>query len=119
LDRTEINRLMVTIHKAIVASFDQGDWQALGFQTGTLQWVERHPRLLRSLQWNDKDYPDNALAALHAASAGRRAPRRPRSTGVAGGKSAGGGRGIGDNQLREGPPAGRTPIVPDERFSST
>lgn len=64
LDRSDINRLMVAIHKAIVATFTDGDWRALGFQTGTLEWVTGHRRLLRSLDWEDEDYPDNALAAV-------------------------------------------------------
>jgi AbiJ N-terminal domain 5 len=64
LDRADINRLMVAIHKAIVATFTEGDWRALGFQTDTLAWVTGHRRLLRSLDWKDEDYPDNALAAV-------------------------------------------------------
>jgi AbiJ N-terminal domain 5 len=64
LNQSDINRLMVAIHKAIVATFDEGDWRALAFQTGTLKWVERHERLLRSLSWNDDDYSGNALAAV-------------------------------------------------------
>jgi hypothetical protein len=64
LNKTEINRVMMAIHKAIVASFEKGDWKALAFQTGTLQWVEKHPRLLRGLDWGDDDYADSALAAV-------------------------------------------------------
>lgn len=64
LNQSDINRIMVAIHNAIVASFDKGDWSALAFQTDTLRWVERHPRLLRSLDWRDDDYPGNDLAAV-------------------------------------------------------
>src|SRR5947209_2580667 len=61
LGQEGINALMVAIHKAIVATFEAGDWRSLGFQTGTLEQIERHDRLLRSLDWKDKDYPGHAM----------------------------------------------------------
>jgi hypothetical protein len=49
---------VVATHKAIVATFDEGDWRSLGFQTDTLQMIERHPRLLRGARWKtNEDYP--------------------------------------------------------------
>jgi hypothetical protein len=64
LDRETRNALLVAVHKAIVASFDEGDWRSLGFQTDTLKWVERHPRLLRGVNWKNEDYPGHALTAV-------------------------------------------------------
>jgi len=64
LDRDTRNALMVSIHKAIVASFDEGDWRSLGFQTDTLKWVVNHPRLLRGVIWKNEDYPGHALTAV-------------------------------------------------------
>jgi hypothetical protein len=55
---------VVAVHKAIVATFDEGDWRLLGLQTDTLPFIERHPRLLKSLSWEDPDYPGNAMTAL-------------------------------------------------------
>jgi AbiJ N-terminal domain 5 len=64
LDRSAFNPLMVAIHRAIVTTFSEGDWRALGLQTGTLRWVVGHPRLLRGVHWKNEDYPDVALTAL-------------------------------------------------------
>jgi hypothetical protein len=61
LGQKSINALMVAIHKAIVATFDAGDWRSLGFQTGTLKEIERHGRLLQSLRYTDADYPGHAM----------------------------------------------------------
>jgi hypothetical protein len=58
LDRKTLNALVVATHKAIVATFDEGDWRSLGFQTDTLKEIEWHPRLLRGARWKtNEDYP--------------------------------------------------------------
>ncbi|MBA4192560.1 MAG: hypothetical protein C0467_31720 [Planctomycetaceae bacterium] len=60
-----INRLMIAIQKASVATFDRGDWLALGFQTGTHDWVQRRDRLLRGADWkHNEDYPGEAFGAI-------------------------------------------------------
>jgi hypothetical protein len=64
LDRAAKNALQVAAHKAVVATFSAGDWLALGLQTDTLKMVEGHSRLLRSLDWGDPDYADNALSII-------------------------------------------------------
>ncbi|MGH7815252.1 MAG: abortive infection family protein [Candidatus Binataceae bacterium] len=56
--------LFLGLQKAIVASFDDGDWKELGYETGTIDWIDEHPRLLRSLRWNDPDYGGHAFDAL-------------------------------------------------------
>jgi hypothetical protein len=64
LDRETLNALVVAVHKAIVATFNEGDWRSLGFQTDSLPFVERHSRLLQSLSWNDLDYREHAMTAV-------------------------------------------------------
>src|SRR5208282_6888588 len=56
--------LMLALQKAIVSSFDEGDWKELGYETGTIDWIDEHPRLLRSLHWNDPDYGGHVFDAL-------------------------------------------------------
>jgi hypothetical protein len=56
--------LIVAIHKAIVASFSDADWRTLGYQTDTRAWIEKHPRLLRSLSIGDDDYSGYVLSEI-------------------------------------------------------
>lgn len=42
--------------RLIETRFTAGDWRELGHLTGTAEIIERHPRLLRSLEWHDPDY---------------------------------------------------------------
>ena len=59
------NRLMTAYQKAAVATFDEGDWLALGMQTDTLEWVKRRDRLLRGAHWrSNEDYPGDAFGAI-------------------------------------------------------
>lgn len=64
VDRGTRNALVVAVHKVIVATFNEGDWRSLGFQTDTLPFIERHSRLLGSLSWKDSDYPEHAMTAV-------------------------------------------------------
>ena len=64
LDRGTRNALVVAVHKAIVATFNEGDWMSLGFQADTLPFIERHSRLLHSLSWKDPDYPEHTMTAV-------------------------------------------------------
>ena len=50
------NQVILGIQKAIEATFSESDWKQLGYQTGTQDWIAKHPRLLRSLSWGDSDY---------------------------------------------------------------
>ena len=45
----------------VVNAFDASDWRELGALTNSLDDVENHPRLLRSLSWGDPDYHGLAL----------------------------------------------------------
>ena len=44
--------------------FTSEHWLELGAMTGCLDIVQNHPRLLRSLSWQDEDYPGNVLEVL-------------------------------------------------------
>lgn len=50
--------------EAVVKDFDKSNWMELGALTNTLEEVENHPRLLRSLSWGDSDYDGLALTFL-------------------------------------------------------
>ncbi|ODU48485.1 MAG: hypothetical protein ABS92_08400 [Thiobacillus sp. SCN 63-374] len=53
LDRKKV----AVITKYAVDTFSHTDWVALGQITGSLKRITDHPRLLRSLGFNDDDYP--------------------------------------------------------------
>ncbi|NOU20360.1 MAG: abortive infection family protein [Methyloglobulus sp.] len=49
-------QLMIALQKAIVATFDNGNWHEIGYLTNSYDYITGHSRLLRSLHWNDPDY---------------------------------------------------------------
>ena len=55
---------LVRLKNSVVADFDASNWRELGALTNTLDEIERHPRLLRSLSWGDNDYDGLALTFL-------------------------------------------------------
>lgn len=55
------NSVIRAVAKAIEAKFDQGDWLELGLITDTYERIKNHGRLLRSLDWSDRDYSGNVL----------------------------------------------------------
>lgn len=57
------NRL-IDLRRRISAGFDASNWGELGLLTGQAREIDRHPRLLRSLHWNDEDYDGNVLEVL-------------------------------------------------------
>ena len=57
LDTTRIQRI-TRIKDQVIELFDAGDWSMLATYAGDLGgYITNHPRLLRSLNWNDPDYP--------------------------------------------------------------
>ena len=44
--------------------FTSGEWTELGYMTETNDYIDRHPRLMRSLSWNDPDYKEHVLASV-------------------------------------------------------
>ncbi len=61
VDAADIERAVV---KAIYATFDRTKWMELGLETGALDYIRNHPRLLRSLSWGDDDYLSCVLDAV-------------------------------------------------------
>lgn len=55
IDSTQRKKVTV-IHKYIVESFSVGDWHTLGQLTGSLDLIQNHPRLFRSMSFGDEDY---------------------------------------------------------------
>lgn len=52
------------IANAIEGTFSSSEWTELGYLTGTNDHVDRHPRLLRSLNWSDPDYKGHVIDAV-------------------------------------------------------
>lgn len=56
--RADVNEgeIVQAVVKAIEATFDRSKWMELGLLTNTLDYIQGHGRLLRSLSWGDNDY---------------------------------------------------------------
>ena len=63
LTRDQQQRL-IPLKEAVVRGFTAEQWTELGMLTGCLSDIRSHDRLLRSLGWNDTDYPGHALQML-------------------------------------------------------
>lgn len=50
------DKAILALQRAIKATFDDGQWQEIGYRVGKLDVVVGHGRLLRSLHWGDDDY---------------------------------------------------------------
>jgi hypothetical protein len=62
----ETGKRVVALRERILRDFRKSDWEAIGLLTGQSAIIEGHDRLLRSLYFNDEDYPGNALTVLRA-----------------------------------------------------
>jgi hypothetical protein len=60
----EIGNRILALRERIVSHFDAGDWEEVGLLTGFTDMISGHPRLLRSLNWQDEDYSGNVLTVL-------------------------------------------------------
>src|SRR5882762_299175 len=58
------NKLIIALKRAIADTFDDGKWRELGYLSDTIQIIENHDRLLRSLYWGDNDYEGCILQVL-------------------------------------------------------
>jgi hypothetical protein len=56
--------LILALKRAIETTFDDNDWKELGYATDTIEWIDDHDRLLRSLRWGDDDYGGHVFDAL-------------------------------------------------------
>jgi hypothetical protein len=52
---------ILAIAQAIQETFTSSEWTEIGYLTGTDEWIDRHPRLLRSLSWDDSDYKGHVM----------------------------------------------------------
>jgi hypothetical protein len=55
---------LVALKNQIVAGFSDSNWRELGALTETLDMIQGHSRLLRSLSWGDEDYDGHVLTVL-------------------------------------------------------
>lgn len=61
----EKGKELIDIKNKIQKNFNKSDWLELGFALGTLDIVNGHDRLLRSLSYSDDDYEGNILDVLN------------------------------------------------------
>lgn len=59
-----LGKRIVSLRERITAHFDVGNWEEVGLLTGLWEMIEDHPRLLRSLSWNDSDYSSHVIPVL-------------------------------------------------------
>jgi hypothetical protein len=62
-DKLRTARLFL-LHEFVRAHFTKSDWIKIGYLTDSLELIEDHPRLLRSLDFDDDDYEGNSLQVL-------------------------------------------------------
>jgi len=61
-----LGKRIIALRQRVVANFAAEQWQEVGLLTGLSEMVNKYPRLLRSLHWNDEDYSGNVLGLLTA-----------------------------------------------------
>ena len=64
MNRPHDTKEFLRIKNIVVAKFLEEHWLELGMVTESLDVVQTHHRLLRSLAWNDSDYGGNAMDVL-------------------------------------------------------
>lgn len=64
--RADVNEgeIVQAVVRAIEATFDRSKWMELGLLTNTLDYIQGHRRLLRSLDWGDDDYKACVIEAV-------------------------------------------------------
>jgi len=60
----ERRQKILALARAAEANFSSSEWTEVGYLTATDEWIDRHPRLLRSLQWGDSDYKGRVFDAI-------------------------------------------------------
>lgn len=62
---SDIGELVLTLSRAVEGvPFTSSEWTELSYLTDTFEYVNGHPRLLRSLLWGDDDYKGHAIDAV-------------------------------------------------------
>lgn len=62
----KIAKAILPLKREVSERFDANNWLELGSVTGSLDIIQGHQRLLRSLSWGDSDYDGCALEVLIA-----------------------------------------------------
>lgn len=60
----ERKKKILVLSRAVQETFTSSEWTEIGYLTGTDEWIDSHPRLLRSLNWGDSDYKGYAMEAV-------------------------------------------------------
>jgi hypothetical protein len=60
----QLGKEIVELKNQIQNQFSKSDWLEIGFALGVSDLITEHPRLLRSLDFNDDDYEGNILTVL-------------------------------------------------------
>lgn len=60
----ERRQQILALSKAIQATFSSSEWTEVGYLTSADQYIDNHPRLLRSLHWGDDDYKGHVIDAV-------------------------------------------------------
>jgi hypothetical protein len=66
----ELGNRIIALRELIVGKFKAGDWEEAGLLSGQSDAIDQYPRLLRSLEWGDTDYPANVLGVLRQIAEG-------------------------------------------------
>ena len=60
----EKQKELIEIKNNIASFFTESDWIELGYCLGSYEIIQKHPRLLKSLKFEDDDYEGNILKVL-------------------------------------------------------
>jgi hypothetical protein len=58
------NKKILSLKEQIISNFKQENWEEIGLLTDTIDYIQQHNRLLRSLSWGDEDYAGCVLEVL-------------------------------------------------------
>jgi hypothetical protein len=60
-----LGKRIIALKDQIVGKFTAENWEEVGLLTGQSKTINAHPRLLRSLEFDDSDYSGNVLDVIH------------------------------------------------------
>jgi hypothetical protein len=60
----ERRQKILALARAAESTFSSSEWTEVGYLTATDEWIDRHPRLLRSLSWGDSDYKGHVFDTI-------------------------------------------------------
>ena len=68
------NLVVLAVGKCLIAEMNESRWTELGLLTGTKEQIYEHPRLLRSLRFNDDDYEGHVYDMVPTILGAKKAP---------------------------------------------